>query len=247
MQPDKKQLEILLVNYFRTCYDDFPKGRLSPSESPDFIVKMRSRRELGIELTRLNPASKDFPDEKQLAQIQVRDQIIGLSQELFEQSSALKLFVKFLFSDVKEISAERQMSVAVQAVNLIRKAIGNKSGDSFFRETISGGILPEGLDEILIVNHPVMQIPAWERANNLGVSNDVVDDIRRSIHKKDEKLLRLYQKQRLNYYWLLITTDRLHGVKSFNLPERIMNHDFHSEFQHVFLFDLIKAGVFQLV
>lgn len=247
MQPDKKQLEILLVNYFRLCYDDFPKGRLVPSESPDFIVKMRSRRELGIELTRLNPASKNLPDEKQMAQIQTQEQIIGLSQDLFEKSSALKLFVKFLFSDVKEISIEWQMSVAVQAVNLIRKAVGNKRGDNFFRESISGEMLPEGMDEILIVNHPVMQISAWERANNLGVSNDVVDDIRRSIHKKDEKLLRLYQKQRLNYYWLLIFTDRLHGVKSFNLPERIMNHDFHSVFQHVFLFDLIKSGVFQLV
>lgn len=247
MQPDKKQLEILLVNYFRVCYDDFPKGQLCPSESPDFIVKMRNRHELGIELTRLNPASKELPDESQLAQIQVREQIIGLSRDLFEQSSVLKLFVKFLFSDLKEISEERQLSVTVKTVNLIRKAVGNISGDSFFRESISGEMLPEGLEEILIVNHPVMQISAWERANNLGVSNDLVDDIRRSIHKKDEKLLRLYQKQRLNYYWLLITTDRLHGMKSFNLPERIMNHDFHSEFQHVFLFDLIKASVFQLV
>jgi len=247
MQPDKKQLEILLVNYFRLCYDDFPKGQLHPSESPDFIVKMKTRHELGIELTRLNPASKNIPDERQMAQIQIQEKIIGLSQDLFEQNSELNLFVKFLFSGVTEISEERQLAIAVQTVNMIRKAVHNKSGDSFFRESISGAVLPEGLDEILIVNHPVMQISAWERANNLGVSNDVVDDIRRSIHKKDEKLLRLYQKQRLNYYWLLIFTDRLHGVKSFNLPEKITNHQFHSEFQHVFLFDLIKASVFQLV
>jgi hypothetical protein len=247
MQPDKKQLEILLVNYFRTCYEDFPKGQLSPSESPDFIVKMKNRHKLGIELTRLNPVSRIIPDENQLKQIQVREQIIGLSRDLFEQSSSLKLFVKFLFSEEKLISEERQMSVAVQTVNLIRKAIRNKNGDSFFKESIYGEVLPHVLDEILIVNHPVMQISAWERANNLGVSNDIVDDIRRVIHKKDEKLLRHYQKQRLNYYWLLILSDRLHGVKTFNLPEKIMNHEFHSQFQHVFLFDLIKANVFQLV
>jgi hypothetical protein len=139
------------------------------------------------------------------------------------------------------------MSVAVQAVNQIRKAVVGKNRENFFREIINSEFLPEGLDEILVVNHPVMEISAWERANNLGVSSDVVDDIRLSIHKKDEKLLRLYQKQRLNYYWLLITTDRLHGLKSFNLPEKIRNHDFHSEFQHVFLFDLIKPRIFQLV
>lgn len=247
MQPDKKQLEILLVNYFRVCYEDFPKGQLSPSESPDFILKMKNRHETGIELTRLNPASRYIPDENQLAQIQVREQIIGLSQDLFEKNSPLKLFVKFLFFDSKAITEERQMSVAIHAVNLIRKAVAGKSSNSFFREIIPGDLLTEGLDAILIVNHPVMEISAWERANNLGVSNDVVDDIRRAIHKKDEKLLRLYQKQRLNYYWLLITTDRLHGLKNFNLPEKIMNHEFYSEFQHVFLFDLIKARVFQLV
>jgi hypothetical protein len=247
MQPDKKQLEILLVNYFRTCYDDFPNGQLSPSESPDFILNMKNHHELGIEVTRLDPVSKIIPDENQLEQIQIREQIIGLSQDLFGQSSALKLFVKFLFSDLKEISKERQMLVAVQIVNLIRKTVRNKDSDSFFRESIYSEVLPKGLEEILIVNHPVMQTSAWERANNLGVSNDIVDDIRRAIHKKDEKLHRLYQKQRLNYYWLLITTDRLHGVKTFNLPEKIMNHEFHSNFQHVFLFDLIKAGVFQLV
>jgi hypothetical protein len=247
MQPDKKQLEILLVNYFRVCYGNFPKGQLSPSESPDFILKMKNRHEIGLELTRLNPASRIVPNGNQLEQIQVREQIIGLSQDLFEKSSKLKLFVKFLFSDSKEISEERQMLVAVQSVNLIRKAVFKRSKDSFFREIISEELLPDGLDEILIVYHPVLEISAWERANNLGISNDVADDIRRSIHKKDEKLLRLYQKQRLNYYWLLITTDRLHGLKNFNLIEKIMNHEFHSEFQHVFLFDLVKAGVFQLV
>lgn len=247
MQPDKKQLEILLVHYFRAFYADFPKGRLNPSESPDFIVKMKNKRETGIELTRLNPASKNIPDENQLAQIRIREQIIGLSKELFENDSPLKLFVKFLFSESIQISDERQMLVAVQVVNLIRKAVSGKNRESFFRLTIKNELLPEGLDEVLIINHPVMEISAWERANNLGVSNDVVTDIRLSIRKKDEKLLRLYLKQRLSSYWLLITTDRLHGLKSFNLPGKIRNHEFHSEFHHVFLFDLIKPGIFQLV
>jgi hypothetical protein len=246
MQPDKKELEILLINYFRALYEDFPKGLLNPSESPDFIVAMKNRHELGIELTRLNPVSKNIPDENQLAQIQIGEEIIGISRDLFEQSSDFKLFVKFLFSDSKTIQREKQILASVQTVDLIRKKVKNKSRDSFFRESISGEILPDGLEEILIVNHPVMQISAWERANNLGVSNDVVEDIRHAIHKKDEKL-RLYQKQRLNYYWLLITTDRLRGVKNFNLPDKIMNHEFKSDFQQVFLFDLIKSDIYRLI
>lgn len=246
MQPDKKELEILLVNYFRAFYDDFPKGQLNPSESPDFIITMKNRRELGIELTRLNPVNKDVPNENQLAQIQVREEFISISRDLFEQTSDLKLFVKFLFSKAKIIQKEKQMLASVQALDLIRRVVKNKSKDSFFRESISGEILPDGLEEILIVNHPLMRTSVWERANNLGVSSNVVEDIRHAIHKKDEKL-RLYQKQRLNYYWLLITTDRLRGVKNYNLPERIRNHEFESRFQHVFLFDLMTSDIYELI
>lgn len=246
MQPDKKQLEILLIQYFREIYDDFPKGQVNPSESPDFIVKMKNQHELGIELTRLNPVNKNDPDEIQLEQIQIREKIIEVSRNLFEQSSDFKLFVKFLFTENKVIPMEKQILTSVQTVDLIRKKVKNKNKKSFFRESVSGEILPAGLEEILIVNHPVMQISAWEQANNLGISNDVVSDIRYAIHKKDEKL-RLYQKQRLNYYWLLITTDRLRGVKSFNLPDKIMNHEFKSDFQQVFLFDLIKSEIYRLI
>lgn len=246
MQPDKKELEILLINYFKAFYDVFPKGQLNPSESPDFIITMKNRRELGIELTRLNPVNKNIPDENQLTQIQIREELIGISHDLFEQSSDFKLFVKFLFSGSKTIQKEKQILTSVQAVELIRKVVKNKSKDSFFRESISGEILPDGFEEILIVNHPIMQTSIWERANNLGISNDVVEDIRHAIHKKDEKL-RLYQKKRLNYYWLLITTDRLRGVKNFNLPDKIMNHEFESRFQHVFLFDLMTSDIYELI
>ena len=96
------------------------------------------------------------------------------------------------------------------------------------------------------MHHPDLNIPVWERSNNLGISENVVDDIRETIKKKDEKL-RLYQKQHLNYYWLIITTDKLMGIKSSDLPGKIMNHSFKSHFQQVFLFDLIKSDIYQLV
>ncbi|MDX9908322.1 MAG: hypothetical protein RBS23_02590, partial [Mariniphaga sp.] len=61
MQPDKKQLEVLLIQYFKDCYPDFPKGKIIPSESPDFILTLKSKNSLGIELTRLNPLNAREP------------------------------------------------------------------------------------------------------------------------------------------------------------------------------------------
>lgn len=246
MQPDKKQLEILIIQYFKQSYNDFPKGRVNPSESPDFIINMKNHHVLGIELTRLNPKNAQALDEIGFQNIRLRDHLINFSKELFEQNSQLKLFVKFLFSDKKIITEEQKIVVALQVVKAIKNVIYNRKSNTFFKESIMSSKLPEGLEEVLIAHHPELKRSVWERSNNLGISNDVVDDIRQSIYKKDEKL-RLYKKQRLNYYWLLITTDRLRGVKSYNLSNKIMNHKFHSQFQHVFLFDLIKSTVITLV
>jgi hypothetical protein len=246
MQEEKKQLEILLMDYFRSVYPEFPTGSAVPSESPDFIVKMKNKHLLGIELTRLNPANALVPDTQQRGEIAFREGIIQGAKELFEYHSEVRLFVKFMFSEHKKISKEREISVIAQVSNLLRNKIQSKKENSFYKITILKNELPEGLNGILMVHHPKLETSIWERANNLGISNNVVDDIRKSIHKKDEKL-RLYQKQHLNYYWLLITTDRLRGVKTYNLSNQILNHNFQSRFQHVFLFDLMKSKVLQLV
>lgn len=246
MQADKKQLEILIMDYFRECYGAFPKGNMKPTESPDFTISMKNHHLLGVELTRLNPKNAISLDFAEIKIQQFREQFIKFTKDLFEQKSNRKLFVKFLFSDKKVITEDRKILVAVKIANLIQQHIQHRKEDSFFKESISKSQLPEGIEEVLIVHHPKLEIAVWERSNNLGVSNDVVDDIRHAIHKKDEKL-RLYKKHRLNYYWLLVTTDRLRGVKNFNLSNKISNQHFESQFQHVFLFDLIKSEIYKLV
>ncbi|WP_346856597.1 hypothetical protein [uncultured Draconibacterium sp.] len=246
MQEEKKQLEILLMDYFRSCYPEFPTGSAVPSESPDFIVKMKNKHLLGIELTRLNPASATIPDEEQREEIGFRNGLILAAKELFEHHSKVKLFVKFMFSEHKKISPEREIAVIAQVSALMRNKLTGKKENSFYKIVIPKNELPDGLNGILMVHHPKLETAIWERANNLGISNDVVDDIRQSIYKKDEKLS-LYQKQHLNYYWLLITTDRLRGVKRFNLSNKILHENFQSRFQHVFLLDLMKSKVLQLV
>ena len=234
------------MQYFRECYHDFPKGKVVNSESPDFIITLKSKNNIGIELTRLNPINVKEPDHHETDQNQIRENIIYTAQSLFKQSSGLKLFTKFLFSNNTNIPLEKELITAAQVTDVIRKAVVNRHSDSFFRESVPISNLPDGLEALLIIHHPELKVNLWERSNNLGISGNVIEDIRETIHKKDEKL-RLYQKQHLNYYWLLITTDRLRGIKNYNLPDKIMNHSFHSRFQHVFLFDLIKSDIYQLV
>lgn len=50
------------MQYFREHYPDFPKGRLIPSESPDFILKISRKKSIGIELTQLTDSIDVFAD-----------------------------------------------------------------------------------------------------------------------------------------------------------------------------------------
>lgn len=246
MQPYKKQLETTLISYFKENFQDFPKGRLTESESPDFILTLKNRHQLGIELTRLNPGNAAPPDLNALQENESHDRLIFLVKELIEKDFPHQLFVKFRFTDSEPVRAKKEIITAAKTAGVIRRAIDKKKSESFFRILLSPSELPEEINEILLVNHPVLETSVWERANNLGISNDVLGDILEAIVKKEEKL-NLYQKQRLNYYWLLIFTDRLRGVKNFNLHNKISNYNFQSRFQHVYLFDLMKAKVFELV
>lgn len=46
--------EILIMEYFRNEYEEFPKGKLVKSESPDFILRVTPKYAIGIELTKLH-------------------------------------------------------------------------------------------------------------------------------------------------------------------------------------------------
>lgn len=246
MHYDKKQLEILIMEYFRQTSTGFPKAKVTPDESPDFIIHLNNRNKIGIELTRLHPTGNTSSNGINDIQTVINEDIVAMACDLFSRNSPLKLFVKVLFSAKTPIIEERKIAVAVLCSILIGKAVQNKNSLSFFNSVIAGDELPAGIEKILVINHPVLQTHVWERANNLGVSTNVVDDISQAIRKKDEKL-RIYHKKQLNLYWLLITTDRLRGVKEYNLPQQIDRHEFRSLFQHVFLFDLMKQKIYQIV
>jgi hypothetical protein len=49
----KKASERAILDQFRSLYADFPRGRIKDSESPDFLLQIRPRYTIGIELVEL--------------------------------------------------------------------------------------------------------------------------------------------------------------------------------------------------
>lgn len=243
MQEIKKQLEVLLINHFRDSYAEFPKGSIVPAESPDFVVKVPSKRRLGIELTRLSPeasisASKSHNNEIQL-------QIIDLAKELFERNNPHKLFLKFQFSEKYPIAEASELSVAARLSALIRNAVQSKNKRSNFSLTIPGKQLPREIEQLLLVHHPVLKTNVWEAANNLGLSENIIHDVQAAIDKKEEKL-QLYRRKKCDEYWLVITADHLRAARNYHVQNQLQNHNFQSEFDRVFLLEIVNGRVFEL-
>ena len=71
MDSVKKEKEWLVMQYFREKYAGFPKGKLSKSESPDFIIKHGRKKRIGVELTQLDFCHKDGQENgsKQLSDL----------------------------------------------------------------------------------------------------------------------------------------------------------------------------------
>ncbi len=245
MREAKKQLELLLINYFRRCYTDFPKGNIVASESPDFVVKQKNRKKLGIELTRLHPStlseSGNLPPT-----FESRTEIMETTRELFERNSTWKLFVKFLFTDPDMIATERILPVSAMIANLIRQTVSGKNPRSFFYHNLTDTQLPSGIKELLIIHHPGFSESVWEQANNLGISTHLIDDITRIIQKKEQKLS-LYRKRQLDENWLLISSDYLQAVRNYNIHNQLLRQDFISGFDRILLFDLIKQRTFDWI
>lgn len=244
MQDHKKQLEILLIQYFRDCCPAFPKGSVVASESPDFIVRAKHGKKVGVELVRLFPAiTNSVSGSNQTADL--RNELIGNVKELFERFLSFNLFVKFYFSENKQIAAERLLTVSARVAATLKTALTGKNEQSFFVHHLTSNKLPEGIDEVLVVHHPKLSESVWEEVRSVAISENNISEIARLIQKKEEKMY-LYRKKKLDEYWLLIVTDHLLQNRNVKISDLLSTEDFRSEFQKVFLFDVLNSKISEL-
>lgn len=54
MMSDKKLHESKVFQIFKELADDFPKGKIVQTESPDFLIRINRKKVIGVELTELH-------------------------------------------------------------------------------------------------------------------------------------------------------------------------------------------------
>lgn len=71
--------EIFILDYFSKHFNDFPKGKVTKSESPDFIIQQTRKRTIGIELTRLDPVASSLKEKIEYT-LKNKNEKIGIYQ-----------------------------------------------------------------------------------------------------------------------------------------------------------------------
>jgi hypothetical protein len=86
---DKKIKERNILNLFRKRYPDFPKGKIIPAESPDFLLRLSPKKSIGIELSSLPSLSYHFQDKSDLQLL-----ISEIQQVIIKKEEKIRLYRK---------------------------------------------------------------------------------------------------------------------------------------------------------
>ena len=127
---DQKEEEKLVMSIFRKNYPFFPKGRLMPSESPDFILKTGRHKTIGFELTRIADPSADLISEIRKALIK------KVEKHVLYQKKVLNEIWLLLFTD------DVQDSFSISDPIIIELKERNPFQKVFLLDLFSGGYYP---------------------------------------------------------------------------------------------------------
>jgi hypothetical protein len=91
-----KELEKIHVNGFASAYENFPSGKIIPSETPDFIINTKNGK-LGIELTQIFKDEESHGSSLQ-AQEKQRLKLIQQTKVIYENNNKAPISVYFKFN-----------------------------------------------------------------------------------------------------------------------------------------------------
>ena len=242
-QNSKKREEKTLLTYFSQVYPDFPKGKIYNTESPDFVISLGRKRKLGIELTRLTqPKSEN--QEFTTAQISnLEKKICYKAQKIFESRNDLPLLVFLYFNNNIRVKNNDVTKIAETIILDIQNHTADIDRKSMFQIYIENPIANDYVDLIYILYHPNVKSSCWSNAGGYIVPTLSKEYLIQKIDSKEDKLP-LYRKKRINNFWLIIVTDSFDRSTSFNINNQIEAWNIKSNFNKVFLFEIMGSNVY---
>lgn len=236
----KAQEEWLVMRTFRDNYPDFPKGKLTKSESPDFTLKLSITNSIGIETVKVFKNKAPGHNETIMRSIIYRAHQLYL--ERYKNPVLAQIFFDKNFT--KPINDELYATkIAIAIIDVVSE---HKYGAQYM-EHIDSELLPEGVSRIVIHAHPTFKNSFWDLRTELSIQDIMNEDFIETLVNKKEEKLKLYQKQMHDHYWLILAMDYINKPASFNFDEALEQLKIESSFHKVFLFNLFEQKYHELV
>ena len=233
------------MHHFMKAYRDFPKGKLLKSESPDFILKLNPKKTIGIELTHLHDPIEGGGNTK-IQVSSVERELVDRSQQLFERASPRQLYASFSFREDQKISRNQVQKTASSINRILLEQIVQKDNRSPFSLIIEKDGLPQCIESIYLLYHPEIKFAFWDLRKSFLMPEITEEIIYNVINEKNDKLP-LYSRKKIDYFWLIISTDQLKGISSNYITRLIDKLNFNTGFHKLFLFELFSGKIFELL
>jgi hypothetical protein len=236
-----KAEEQALLNKFRLNYVNFPKGKIEPTESPDFIIY--GSKKIGIEVTQIFQ-DQDSPKGSKLRRMESyqRKLLVDIVEVLREREFPICL-VDISLNSKKFAVTLRPKTVAMKCADEIAKQISFKKEFEHRPITINNyGQLPDLVLDIGIwFSSTLTDFEYVESSGGIGMT--LTNEKLQFVLDKKEKLLKNYKE--CDEYWLVIKE----GSSSADYFPKIDidNSYIRTSFQKVFLIRQFGSKVISLV
>jgi hypothetical protein len=232
----KLQEEWLVMRSFRENYPEFPKGKLTKSESPDFLLKLNHSKSIGIEISRIFKSNTLGTNESEMRSVIYR------AHELYSEHLKIPVFA-WIYVNNQFIGPINQELYATKIAIAVIDAVEDQNGKTTMKVHLEKDLLPDGLNRIIIYAHPTIKNSYWDCRSEITISDLFKSTIPNLIRQKDEKL-NLYRKQIHDFYWLILYADFISKPASSDLDNIIEKNSIKSAFNNVFLYHLFDEKFF---
>ena len=242
----KKIRERQFLKYFQQSWPEFPKGRIEAGESPDFILFPKRNYRIGIEMTQLF-LKKAIDGTHFIPDLETaKGLLLDAVKTQYEQQCDCPVTAHFQFSDELYFGNINIQFLAGEIADAVYNRVRMSRSNGYFHTRImQSDNLPKCLHSITLIHHPEDKLSEWIYCKaQVPVSNFMLS-IQQTIERKHAKIP-IYQKKRLDQYWLLIVAECLNCTTSFNINNLIENCSFQSGFHQVFLFELFEQKIYLL-
>ena len=231
----QKRKELRQLNDLRALLPDFPEGKVTLSEKPDFVIQS-DHHKVGIEVTSIfvNDTDNERPLQAQEAE---RQSMLDEACRLYETMKLPHVQVRALFLGPTKLNKHNRSHFARVFADLVAKNIPSQNGFYSFENNFDApDLFPTEISSIHYVKYDFQRSSFASLPIIWSIQEDFSAELQKVISGKDI-LLSTYQK--CDEYWLLIVAEWAAPSSYFDPSQKTKSTNYRSDFDRVFFLNAL--------